>query len=92
MATLMPRKNSLLKVGVLQPLLCFFIVDLLILSLSRLLLSIWQSERAFAESRHYAQIFIGGLRIDLSSLGYLFAPALLLIIIATLIRIVNKEY
>lgn len=87
MATLMPRKNSLLKVGVLQPLLCFFIVDLLILSLSRLLLSIWQSERAFAESRHYAQIFIGGLRIDLSSLGYLFAPALLLIIIATLIRL-----
>ena len=88
MATLMPRhKASVLKAGVLQPLLCFFLIDLLLLSLSRLILSLWQSERVFAHSGQYAHIFIGGLRIDLSSLGYLFAPALLLVIIATLIRL-----
>lgn len=73
------------KLGALLPLLCFALIDLMLLSLSRLMLSIWQSERVFSTT-DYGKIFIGGLRIDISSIGYLFIPALLLVIAATLLR------
>ncbi|UXI03690.1 LTA synthase family protein [Photobacterium sp. TY1-4] len=73
------------KLGPLLPLLSFVLIDLLILSLSRFMLSIWQSERVFTVN-DYEQIFLGGLRIDFSALGYLFAPALLMVIIATLLH------
>lgn len=73
------------KLGPLLPLLSFVLIDLLILGLSRLMLSIWQSERVFSVNA-YEQIFLGGLRIDLSALGYLFAPALLMVIVATILH------
>ncbi|MDO6705089.1 hypothetical protein [Photobacterium sp. 1_MG-2023] len=47
------------------------------------MLVIWQSARVFAAS-DYEKIFRGGLRIDLSTLGYLFLPVLLLVCLTTL--------
>lgn len=88
MATLisvLTGERSKFKFGALLPLLCFALIDLVLLSLSRLMLSVWQSERVFSTT-DFSQIFIGGLRIDISSIGYLFAPALLLVIAATLLR------
>ncbi|MCE7644430.1 LTA synthase family protein, partial [Vibrio fluvialis] len=88
MATLisvLTGERSKFKFGALLPLLCFALIDLVLLSLSRLMLSVWQSERVFSTT-DFGQIFIGGLRIDISSIGYLFAPALLLVIAATLLR------
>lgn len=89
MATLITALSggrSKFKAGALLPLLSFFAIDLALLSLARLMLSIWQSERVFAAS-DYGQIFLGGLRIDLSTLGYLLAPALLVMLLATALRV-----
>ena len=79
-------ERAKIKLGALLPLLCFALIDLVFLSVSRLVLSVWQSERVFSSS-DYGQIFLGGLRIDLSTLGYLFAPALLLVIAATILSV-----
>lgn len=49
------------------------------------MLSLWQSDRAFA-SADYGQIFLGGFRIDISAVCYLLVPALLLIMLATLLK------
>jgi phosphoglycerol transferase len=75
----------------------FLGTNLILLSLSRLALSVWQSERVFSTPQ-FDQIFTGGLRIDLSTLGYLSLPALLIISIGMLshcshyFRIVIKSY
>jgi len=77
--------DSRVKMSTLLPVLCFALIDLILLSASRLMLSLWQSERAFA-SVDYGQIFLGGFRIDISAVCYLLVPALLLIMLATLLK------
>ncbi len=56
-------------------LLYFFLTFLLLLTMSRVALALWQ----FSRVKNYplAPLFIGGLRIDLSSLGMLIIPSLL---------------
>ncbi|WP_311568117.1 LTA synthase family protein [Photobacterium arenosum] len=86
--------------GTLGPsfsLVCFVIANLIILSISRLALSVWQGERVFL-APHFEHIFVGGFRIDLSTLGYSIIPALLVNIIGMVtccshrIRVVIKYY
>ena len=77
------RSKQLLGPGF--SLVCFVIANLMMLSLSRLALSIWQGERIFS-APHFENMFIGGFRIDLSTLGYLMIPALLMTIIGMVTR------
>lgn len=88
MAALTSTQNNIFskfKIGPLIPLLCFALIDLILLSTSRLMLSLWQSDRTFS-SVDYGKIFFGGFRIDISAVCYLLAPALLLITFSTLLK------
>ncbi len=53
--------------GPVYPIFIFFIINLVILSLSRLGLSLWQSERVAAVDG-WLPLFLQGVRIDVSSL------------------------
>ena len=63
--------------GPTYPILIFFIINLIILSLSRLGLSIWQSDRIAAVDG-WIPLFLQGIRIDVSALCWLFSIAILL--------------
>ena len=61
----------------LFPIFTFVLINLIILSLSRLGLAIWQSERVSAVDG-WLQLFLQGVRMDVVALCYLFGvPALL---------------
>ncbi|WP_439239708.1 LTA synthase family protein [Lonepinella sp. BR2919] len=68
--------------GPTYPLFIFFIVNLILLSLSRFALSLWQNERV-GEFNNWIQLFLNGIRIDVSALCWLFAPLIILIILFT---------
>lgn len=60
----------------LFPLICFFLLNLLILSLARAGLALWQAERVSAVEG-WTSLFLQGIRIDIVSLCWLFGlPAL----------------
>ena len=64
------------RLGVLFPIVATFFLCLFIFMLSRLSLSLWQSER-INDVTGWGTVFLSGLRIDIASLGYLLAlPAL----------------
>lgn len=64
------------RFGVLFPIVATFLLCLFIFIVSRLSLSLWQAER-INDVSGWGTIFLSGLRIDFSSLGYLLAlPAL----------------
>lgn len=75
-------KNTL---GPSFSLIGFVCTNLIMLSLARLSISVWQSERVFSTPQ-FEQIFIGGFRIDLSTLGYLTIPAILIVIVGMITR------
>lgn len=61
----------------LFPIFTFVLINLIILSLSRLRLAVWQSERVSAVDG-WLQLFLQGVRMDVVALCYLFGvPALL---------------
>lgn len=61
----------------LFPIFTFVLINLIILSLSRLGLAVWQSERVSAVDG-WLQLFLQGVRMDIVALCYLFGvPALL---------------
>ena len=65
------------KLGVLYPVISAFIICLAILTISRLLLIIWQWDRV-TDANGFSEVILSGLRVDVSSLCYLFIlPALL---------------
>lgn len=64
------------KLG-LRPLIIFFCLDLLMLFVSRVGLSLWQADRISAVDG-WQTLFLQGLRIDISTLCWLFAIPLLL--------------
>lgn len=70
-------------------LVVFFIAALCLLSLARFGLSIWQGERVFS-SHAWQSIFIGGLRIDISTLSYILLLALLAIFVAQILGVQHK--
>ena len=61
----------------------FFCVSLFLLSVSRILLSIWQWERVI-DFQAFSKIIVGGLRIDIASLCQLIAIPILLLILLPL--------
>ena len=61
----------------------FFCLSLLLLSVSRVLLSVWQWERV-ADFQALSKIIVGGLRIDIASLCQLIAIPILLLILLPL--------
>lgn len=63
--------------GPTYPIFIFFLVNLVILSLSRLALGIWQSERVTAVDGWFP-LFVQGVRIDIASLCWLFSVAIVL--------------
>lgn len=64
------------RFSVLFPIVTTFLLCLFIFMISRLSLSLWQAER-INDVSGWGTIFLSGLRIDISSLGYLLAlPAL----------------
>ncbi|MUK51232.1 LTA synthase family protein [Aliivibrio fischeri] len=64
------------KLGVLYPVITAFIICLAILTISRLLLIIWQWDRV-TDANGFSEVILSGLRVDVSSLCYLFIlPAL----------------
>ncbi|MFZ7202218.1 LTA synthase family protein, partial [Avibacterium avium] len=70
--------NTLKKyLGIFYPLFVFFLINLCILSLSRLLLGLWQAERISAVDGWF-RLFVQGVRIDIASLCWLFAFPILL--------------
>lgn len=69
------------KRSILFPILFFIGLNLIIFSLSRLGLSLWQAERVSA-ANGWIPLFLQGLRIDIVSICYLFgAPALLSVLL-----------
>ncbi|AGH80491.1 phosphoglycerol transferase MdoB-like protein [Psychromonas sp. CNPT3] len=71
------------KLGIAYPILAVFLLYLLILTFSRLSLSIWHFERVNAVEG-WLPIFLSGLRIDISSLCYLLIlPTLLTCLFAS---------
>lgn len=72
----MQQSNKLPHRFILFPVLFFFAVNLIVLFISRLGLALWQSERVSAVEG-WGQLFLQGLRIDVSALCWLFGiPAL----------------
>lgn len=63
--------------GPVYPIFIFFIINLVVLSLSRLGLSLWQQERVNAVSG-WMELFLQGIRIDISSLCWAFSVAIVL--------------
>lgn len=63
--------------GPVYPIFIFFIINLVVLSLSRLGLSLWQQERVNAVSG-WTELFLQGIRIDISSLCWAFSVAIVL--------------
>ncbi|WP_348709097.1 LTA synthase family protein [uncultured Pseudoalteromonas sp.] len=72
------------KLSVLKPLFRFSLILMAVFILSRISLLIWQQQR-LADGDSLAVLF-GGLRVDLSSLGYLLALAVLMLIAHVLLR------
>ena len=72
------------KLGPYWLLLAFFSLSLMMLTLARFGLSVWQGERVFS-SHAWLNIFVGGLRVDISTLSYILMPALLLLIVASVL-------
>ena len=66
-------------------LMCFYLMFLTVLSLSRLTLILWQSERTLLNNA-WLQIMINGLRIDISTVSYLMILPILLVAISLLIN------
>ena len=65
------------RLGVLFPIVATFIACIIVLTISRLGLSLWQIDRV-NDSVGWGHIFLGGLRVDTSSLCYLLViPTLL---------------
>ncbi|WP_040975526.1 LTA synthase family protein [Necropsobacter massiliensis] len=62
--------------GPLYPILVFFFFNLIILSFSRLALSLWQSARVDAVNG-WGQLFLQGVRIDVAGLCWLFSVAII---------------
>lgn len=63
--------------GTTYPIFIFFVVNLGGLSLSRLGLGLWQAERISA-SNGWLSLFLQGIRVDISTLCWLFSPAIAL--------------
>ncbi|WP_165772786.1 LTA synthase family protein [Caviibacterium pharyngocola] len=63
--------------GPLYPIVIFFLFNLILLSLSRIGLSLWQADRVNAVDGWFP-LLLQGVRIDVSSLCWLFAPAIIL--------------
>lgn len=65
------------RLGVLYPICAAFLICLCILTISRIGLSLWHSERV-TEANGWLNILFNGIRIDIATLSYLFIlPALL---------------
>ncbi len=70
------------RLGITYPILATFIVCLLILTLSRLGLSLWHSDRV-SEANGWVPILLSGLRVDIATVSYLLVlPALLTCLLA----------
>lgn len=70
------------RMGLLYPIVCAFGVALLVMTLSRAGLALWQAERVTAADG-WMNLLLSGLRVDLSALCYLFIlPALLTVLLA----------
>ncbi|MDO4430315.1 MAG: LTA synthase family protein [Lonepinella koalarum] len=63
--------------GPTYPIFIFFITNLVLLSLSRLALGLWQHERVNSVSG-WGNLFLQGIRVDISSLCWVFSIAILL--------------
>ncbi|WP_410681385.1 LTA synthase family protein [Avibacterium paragallinarum] len=61
----------------LSPIFSFFLANLALLSVSRLLLAIWQNERISAVNGWFS-LFLQGIRIDVVSLCWIFSVPILL--------------
>ncbi|MDG2941278.1 LTA synthase family protein [Exercitatus varius] len=67
------------QLGPTYPIFIFFITNLLLLSASRILLGLWQQERVEAVNG-WLPMALQGIRIDISSLCWLFAPLVIIAI------------
>ncbi len=75
------------RLGILFPIIAAFTLCLVVFTLSRCLLVIWQWDRVI-NTDGLSRIFLSGLRVDISSLCYLFIlPALLTSFISSNTRI-----
>ena len=72
------------KLSVLKPLFRFSLILMSVFILSRITLLVWQHQR-LADGDSLA-VLLGGLRVDLSSLGYLSALAVLMLVADVLLR------
>ncbi|NBI51319.1 LTA synthase family protein [Photobacterium alginatilyticum] len=70
------------RLGVIYPIATAFLIFLLLLSFSRIGLSLWQSDRV-SDANGWLNIIISGIRIDIATLSYLLIlPGLLTCILA----------
>lgn len=63
--------------GPAWPFVCFLLLNLLLLSLSRLGLAAWQAERV-TDTGGWAHLLLQGLRVDVSTLSWLFGVPMML--------------
>ncbi|MGJ8619488.1 MAG: LTA synthase family protein [Methylophilaceae bacterium] len=77
--------NKLVFSGPLAPLLTIYMIGLPVLSVFRLALVLWQSERVMATGQ-LLQVFLQGLRVDLILLGLIILIPLLLSPLFTLLK------
>lgn len=67
------------RLGTTYPIFIFFIINLVLLSSSRILLGLWQKERVDAVNG-WLPMVLQGIRIDISALCWLFAPLVIIAI------------
>ncbi|TNG90960.1 LTA synthase family protein, partial [Testudinibacter aquarius] len=77
--------------GSLYPVLCFTFINLILLSLSRLGLAVWQRERVSAVDG-WAELLIQGVRIDIVALCWLFGIFALLSVLLVSENGVGRAY
>ncbi|MBU3824969.1 MAG: LTA synthase family protein [Candidatus Oceanisphaera merdipullorum] len=63
--------------GPAWPFICFILLNLLLLTLSRLGLALWQFERV-TDTAGWTHLLLQGLRVDLSTMGWLFGVPMVL--------------
>ena len=75
----------------LFPIFTFVLINIIVLSLSRLGLAVWQSERVSAVDG-WLQLFLQGVRMDVVALCYLFGVPALLTTLSIAVKIFGKNF
>ena len=81
------KDTSALRRGIM-PLVVFVVLSLCIFTLSRIGLTLWSNSKEI--SGHFFEIFVQGIRSDFSIICTMYAPAFLILLLASILHLCKK--